>query len=355
MDGASVAKLLDSIIIGGGQSGLVTGYYLQQHGLDFVILDANADIGGSWQHYWDSLSLFSSTKYSSLDGLPYPADPDYYPSRQDMIAYLQAYQAHFDLPVINNAHVATMHKNDYFEVMTSAGDCYHAKSVICATGSYTKPYIPNIKGQSDFVGEQIHSYMYRSPEKYTGQRVVMVGSNNSAIQIAYELAQVADVSLAIRKKIKFAPMERWGKNVFFYLHDTGFDMLPIGCMFELCISDSVYDDGRYQQAIRNGNPDTRPMFTEITHNGVIWADGTAETIDTILYATGFSANNKAYLSDISALNDEGLPVHHQGVSTQVTGLYYVGLEGQIAPASATIRGVSRDAKIIAQKVAVALR
>ena len=344
-------KLLDSIIIGGGQSGLVTGYYLQQHQLDFVILDANADIGGSWQHYWDSLSLFSSTKYSSLDGLPYPAEAGYYPSRQDMIAYLQAYQAHFDLPVFNNANVMTIHKNQYFEIMTNTGDCYRAKTIICATGSYTKHYIPKIKGQSDFLGEQIHSYLYRSPEKYAGQRIVVVGSNNSAIQIAYELAQIADVSLAIRKKIKFAPMEHWGKNVFFYLHDTGFDMLPIGCMFDLCVSDTVYDDGRFEQAIRNGNPDTRPMFTELTHDGVIWADGTVETIDMILYATGFSANNKPYLADISALDKDGLPQHRQGVSTQVRGLFYVGLEGQIAPASATIRGVSRDAKVIAAKVA----
>jgi len=346
-----VEKLLDSIIIGGGQSGLVTGYYFQQHQLDFVILDANADIGGSWQHYWDSLRLFSPTKYSSLDGLPYPAEVGYYPSRQDMIAYLQAYQTHFDLPVINNAYVTKIHKNKYFEVMTNTGDCYHAKTIICATGSFTKPYIPKIKGQPDFVGEQIHSYLYRSPQKYTGQRIIVVGSNNSAIQIAYELEQVADVTLAISKKIKFAPMERWGKNVFFYLHDTGFDMLPIGCMFNLCVSDTVYDDGRFEQAIRNGNPDTRPMFTELTRNGVVWAEGTVETIDIILYATGFSANNKPYLAALPALDADGLPEHRQGTSIQVTGLFYVGLEGQISPASATIRGVSRDAKVIAAKVA----
>lgn len=347
-------KVFDSIIIGGGQSGLVTGYYLQQHQLDFLILDANKEIGGSWQHYWDSVELFSTVKYSSLDGYPIQADTNYYPNRYDMVQYLQQYQAHFDLPLISNAKVSTIHKNDYFDILTEDGNCYKAKSIISATGAFTKPYIPNIKGQANFQGEQIHSYNYHKPEKYQGQRLIVVGSNNSAVQIAYELSKVADVSLAIRKKIKFAPMERFGKDIFFYLHDTGFDMLPIGCMFELCISDSVYDDGRYQQAVKNGNPDARTMFTEITENGVIWADGQAEIVDTILYATGFSPNNKPYLADLGALDKQGKPQHHKGVSSNVSGLFYVGLEGQIAPASATLRGVSRDARVIAEKVAKSL-
>ncbi len=261
-----MSTILDSIIIGGGQAGLVTGYYLQQQGLNFVILDANEEIGGSWQHYWDSLSLFSSAKYSSLEGFAFPSDPDYYPSRQDMIDYLQQYQQHFNLPVISHAKVVTVSKSKYFGVTTSDGDYYKAKTVISATGAFTKPYIPKITGQDDFTGQQIHSYHYHNPEPYKGQRIVVVGSNNSAIQIAYELAQVADVSLAVRKNIKFTPMEFWGKNVFFYLHDTGFDMLPIGCMFGLCVSDSVYDDGRYQRAVRNGNPNKRTMFTALTEN-----------------------------------------------------------------------------------------
>ncbi len=348
------SKIFDSIIIGGGQAGLVTGYYLQQHGLDFLILDANDEIGGSWQHYWDSLSLFSPAKYSSLDGLPFPADPNYYPSRQDMIDYLQQYQQQFDLPVVNNTTVATIRKNNHFRAITQDGKCYEAKSIISATGAFTKPYIPTITGQDDFTGEQLHSYSYKSPETYQAQRLVVVGSNNSAVQIAYELAQVADVTLAVRKNIKFRPIKFLGKSVFFYLHDTGFDMLPIGCTFGLCVSDSVYDDGRYQQAVQAGNPNKRPMFKALTKHGVIWANDKHENIDTILYATGFSGKNKPYLRDLQALNDKDLPQHHKGVSTSVDGLFFIGLEGQIAPASATVRGVSRDAKYIANQVAAYL-
>ena len=93
-----------------------------------------------------------------------------------------------------------------------------------------------------------------------------------------------------------------------------------------------------------------------TAGGIILTekDGTEEAIDTILYATGFSANNKPFLCDLDALDADGIPIEHQGVSSSVDGLYYIGLEGQIAPASATLRGVSRDARYIAEKVATQL-
>lgn len=244
----------------------------------------------------------------------------------------------------------TIYKNDHFEVYTEDERCYSAKAVIAATGAFTKPYIPTFDGQAEFTGEQLHSYHYHTPDKYAGQHVVVIGSNNSAVQIACELASVADVSLAVRKEINFAPTHKWGKDIFFYLHDTGFDMLPVGCHFNLCVSSAVYDDGTYQSAVESGNPDPRPMFTHIIENGVIWSDGSVETVDTILYATGFSPSNKAYLHDINALNENGIPTEYKGVSTTVEGLFYIGLEGQIAPASATIRGVSRDARYIAHKI-----
>ncbi|MGJ3239171.1 MAG: flavin-containing monooxygenase [Anaerolineae bacterium] len=342
----------DVIIIGGGQAGLVMGYALQKRAIEgFLILDANAEIGGSWQQYWDSVTLFSSAQYSSLDGLPFPADDGYYPTRGDMIAYLRRYADHFALPVLGASRVHTIERTPLgFAVYTDDGRYYQARAVISASGAFTKPHIPRLDGQSDFKGEQIHSYHYQRPARFQGQRIVVIGSNNSAVQIGYELAQVADVSLAVRKKIQFTPTHKWGKDIFFFLHRTGFDMLPLGCHFNLCDSNAVYDDGQYQQAVEAGNPDSRPMFTRITRDGVIWADGTAERVDTLLYATGFCRNNKHYLTSLDALDDCGFPLEHKGVSTTVDGLFYIGLEGQIAPASATVRGVSRDAHYIADKV-----
>lgn len=347
-----MAAQYDVVIIGGGQAGLVTGYYLQQRNIaNVLILDANEDIGGSWQHYWDSVRLFSSARYSSLDGLPFPAHPDYYPNRRDVIAYLQKYAAHFSLPIKSGQRVQTIHqRGTTFEVLTTDGNCYSAKAVISATGPFTQPHIPQIHGHQHFTGQQLHSYDYHKPHGFAGQRIVVVGSNNSAVQVAVELASVADVSLAVRKNIKWTPKRIAGIDFFWFLHDTGFDMLPVGCRFGLCVSDAVYDDGTYQTAVEAGNPDPRPMFTEITPHGVIWRDGTHEAVDTILYATGFRPDNLPYLMNIDALDETGKAAHQEGISTQVDGLFYIGREGLIAPASATLRGVSRDARHISGEV-----
>src|SRR5689334_20254634 len=66
----------DVIVIGGGQAGLSTGYYLKKRGLNFVILDANARTGDSWRARWDTLRLFTPARYDGLDGMPFPAPPD---------------------------------------------------------------------------------------------------------------------------------------------------------------------------------------------------------------------------------------------------------------------------------------
>src|ERR687883_589652 len=88
------------VVVGGGQAGLAAGYYLARAGIPFVILDANERVGDSWRKRWDSLELFTVARYSGLPGLPFPGDPDSYPSRDDVVAYLTDYAWHFDLPVV---------------------------------------------------------------------------------------------------------------------------------------------------------------------------------------------------------------------------------------------------------------
>ena len=99
--------IYDTIIIGGGQAGLATGYYLQQAGLRFLILEVEAEPIGSWPHYYDSLSLNSPARYSSLPGLPFPAAPRHYPARDEVIAYLRQYTTHFNLPIMTGTPVSS--------------------------------------------------------------------------------------------------------------------------------------------------------------------------------------------------------------------------------------------------------
>ncbi|HEY0652162.1 MAG TPA: FAD-dependent oxidoreductase, partial [Chryseosolibacter sp.] len=147
----------DVIIIGGGQSGLATGYYLRRTGLSFLILDNQKTGGGAWLHTWKSLRLFSPAQWSSLPGMIMAGGTDYYPTKDETISYLQAYESKYNLPVKRGVSVWDVTKVDEeFQLQTSDG-VYIAKAVVSATGSFYQPFIPEFPGADVFKGLLIHS------------------------------------------------------------------------------------------------------------------------------------------------------------------------------------------------------
>jgi putative flavoprotein involved in K+ transport len=345
----------DVVVIGGGQSGLVTGYYLNQQAASYTILDANKQIGGSWQHYYDSLKLFSPAKWAEMPGLPFPGDPAHHPTRYEVIDYLREYARVHNLPVQSGTRVKHVERsNGEFIIHTSDNQQYAAHAVISASGPFNTPYVPHLPGVEQFRGKTLHSFHYDRPEPYTDQHVVVVGSRDSAMQIAYELSGVARVSLAVRRELQFLPRRVLGLSLFWWLHETGYDELPLGLFTQLEGSRKIIGKEPYQTALANGNPTPRLMFTHFTENGVVWGDGTEEAADTVLYATGFKPG-LGYLQSLGALDGDGLPRHRAGVSERVPGLFYVGLFGQRSHASATLRGVDRDARYIVKRVSQYLK
>src|SRR3954453_926602 len=93
------AEHYEVVIVGGGQAGLALGYYLARQGRSFVILERAEDVAPAWRDRWDSLTLFTPRAYDSLPGLAFPGEPDSYPTKDEVVAYLQQSAAHFDLPV----------------------------------------------------------------------------------------------------------------------------------------------------------------------------------------------------------------------------------------------------------------
>ena len=339
---AAEMKSTDVIVIGGGQAGLAAGRALQKAGLDFVILEANSEAIGSWHAYYDSLKLFSPARYSTLEGLRFSSNPNHYPSKLEVIEYLRAYAKHFKLPIITNAAVTKVtHHDSGFQVFTNSLE-FQARAVINATGAFNQPFTPSIPGFELFAGRHLHSSSYQNPELFENQRVIVVGTGNSAVQIAVELAKVANVSLATRAPIKFAPKRILGLDFHDWLQ--WFDKIPLGGRFTLGNSSLVWDSGEYRQALDQHKPDQRQMFQGFTENGLIWADGIAENVDAVIFATGFKAKFP-YLEQTGALDLNGQAVYSLGVS-RVPGLYYLGLSGQRSLASAALRGVSSDARFV---------
>jgi putative flavoprotein involved in K+ transport len=104
----TATKRHDVVVVGGGQAGLAIGYFLTQQGRDFTILEAADEPAAAWRDRWDSLKLFTPVRYNSLPGLDFPGDPDSYPGRDDVAAYLTNYIRHFELPVELGSHVRSI-------------------------------------------------------------------------------------------------------------------------------------------------------------------------------------------------------------------------------------------------------
>lgn len=337
-----MTTIYDTIIIGAGQAGLATGYHLQQAGLRFLILEAGQEPAGSWPHYFDSVALNSAARYSALPGLPFPGDPDRYPVRDEVAAYLRQYAAHFKLPIVTKARVSTVERiGRLFRVITTGQGCYLARTVVAATGFFGRPHMPDLPGQTGYQGRLLHAANYRNPEPFRGQRVIVVGGGNGAVQIALELAQVAQVSLASRGPIRYLPQRLLNRDIHFWLRLLGLDNKQwLGNRSML-----VYDPGHYRAAIAAGRPDRQPLFERFTEDGVIWGDSRSEPVDAVIFATGYRPY-LPYLAGVGALDETGQVLHHHGTSATVPGLYYVGLFRQRSVASTTLRGVGRDAKNI---------
>ncbi|MFB7651553.1 MULTISPECIES: flavin-containing monooxygenase [unclassified Streptomyces] len=347
---------IDVAVIGGGQSGLATADALLRRGLRPLVLEASDRAVGSWPHYYDSLTLFSPARYSSLPGMPFPgADRDRYPHRDEVVAYLTAYADHLDADIRTGCRVSAVRRTgEGFAVELEGGGRLSARAVVAASGTFGHPHRPALPGLEEFTGQVLHAADYRGPARFNGRRVVVVGAGNSAVQIAAELAYTARVRLATRGPVKFAAQRVLGRDLHFWLARTGLDAAPLGRLLPRPPAQPVLDDGHYRAALAAGQPDRRPMFTGADGAKLVWPDGRREEADAIVLATGYHPD-LPYLAPLhDALAPDGNPRHREGLAISVPGLAFVGLEWQRSLSSNSLRGVGRDADQIARRLAAYL-
>ena len=202
----------DTLIIGAGPAGLASAACLRRRGGACIVLERGSTIGSSWQRHYDRLHLHTDARHSALPYLDFARSTPRYPSREQMITYLQRYAQHFDLAPRLGEEVCSVRRADAEWITTTEkGDVYRSRNVVVATGYNTVPYIPSWPGQERFRAPILHSSDYRNGEPFRNQRVLVVGLGNSGGEIAIDLHEYgAQVAVAVRSAVNIVPRDLMG-------------------------------------------------------------------------------------------------------------------------------------------------
>ena len=334
----------DVVVIGGGQAGLAAGYYLRRAGLNFVILDRQDRAGGAWRHGWDSLRLFSPAEYSPLPGWPMPRQRgERFPTAGHVVEYLHDYEQRYELPVHRPVQVSDVRAHSCgLSVETDRGT-WHAAFVISATGTWETPFMPAYPGMAEFAGEQLHTVDYSVPERFRGQRVLVVGAGNSAAQIVAEVSTIAETTWATRHPPRFMPDDVDGRVLF----DTatreeaarkaGTHADGVSGLGDIVMVPSV------RAARDRGVLRPRPLFDRLTAEGAAWSDGTMDPYDAIIWCTGFRPALN-HLASLGLRRENGVPKTIGTRSADEPRLHLLGYGDWTGFASATLIGTGRTAK-----------
>ncbi|WP_378729983.1 flavin-containing monooxygenase [Nocardia brasiliensis] len=338
-----------AIVIGAGQSGIAAARALLLRGWQPVVLEAGNDTAGSWPQYYDSLRLFTPAHFNALAGSAFPGDPDRYPTRDEMADYLRAAAAGTDCAIHTGQRVSSVeYAAGTYRVRTEAGGEFTSTAVVAASGSFTNPHRPELPALAGYTGRVLHAGEYRCPRAFLGQRVVVVGAGNSAVQIAVELAQHTRTSLASRSPVRYATNEPVPARSRVWRLLSLASRIPVGPLIDHATV-PVLDIGGYRSAIEAGRPDHRGLFVGASQRTLHWPTGEREHVDAVILATGYRPA-PGYLQSTGVLDAAGFPHQRFGLSRTLPGLGFVGLEYQRTILSATVHGVSRDAGYVARRL-----
>jgi putative flavoprotein involved in K+ transport len=347
-------RSIETVIIGGGQSGLSVGYHLAKAGRPFVILDAAERTGDSWRKRWDSLLLFTPARYNGLPGMPFPARRDEFVTKDAMADYLEAYRDRFGLPVRHSVTVEGLRRQgSRFMVSFGDGDIV-ADNVVVAMANFQTPRVPAFAKALDPGIVQLHSSGYKNPSQLQDGSVLVVGAGNSGADIAMEVAKSHPTWMAGKEPgaVPFRIEPFVARNflvsvVRFVGHHVLTVRTPIGRKVRPKFMASgtplvrvkpkdLVDSGIHRVARVAGVRDGRPVLE----------DGEVLDVANIVWCTGFRPGFSWI--DLPIFGDGQEPQHESGIVSTQPGLYFVGLHFEYAATSDTVTGMQRDAHRVAK-------
>jgi thioredoxin reductase len=363
--------MTETIVVGAGPAGLAVGACLRRAGRDVVILERAAALGSSWRNHYERLHLHTTRRGSALPYRPFPSDWPRYPSRAQVVEYLDEYARSFELaPKLGEAVTRARRDGDGWHVETSGG-AYDAKNLVIASGYNARPMRPEFLGEPQFRGTIVHSSEYRNAEPYRGRRVLVVGSGNTGAEIALDLCEqgAAVVDLCVRGPIHIVRRDmfgipaqtlalwcRWIPRAILDVMFGWLARLTVGNLSRYGITRprvrilaQLEDQGRIPMLdigtvakIEAGQIRVRPQISEFTGDGVTFKGREHVTYDSVILATGYRPALDYIEGASEVLDERGYP------RTVVSpGLYFIGYRNV---ATGLLREIAREAKRVASAI-----
>jgi cation diffusion facilitator CzcD-associated flavoprotein CzcO len=360
------------VVIGAGPAGLASAAALRRRGIVAQVLDRADAVGSSWRARYDRLRLNSSRPFSKLPMGRFARGTAMFPSRQEVVDYLERYTRRHQLDVRLGVHVERVSRNGGWVVETSAGEM-RAEHVIVATGFDHTPFVPQWPGRERYHGKLMHAAEYRNPEPFDGGDVLVVGPGCSGMEIAYDLAEggARRVRLAVRtapNMIVRAPAGPLFANALMKLPPRRADAVmrfirrrEIGDLDEFGLpvpEEGVFSrlrrlnvapaivDLEVVEAIRDRRIEIVGAVEGLDETGVELAGGVRIEPDAVIAATGYRTGLDPLVGHLGVLDERGVPRVRPGEEA-APGLRFVGFR----PRPAHISHIGREGKRAAKGVA----
>jgi thioredoxin reductase len=370
-------------VIGAGPSGITAAKNLKDEGMDVVVFDLGAEVGGNWvfteeighSSVFETTHIISSKTLSEYEDLPMPSDYPDYPSHKHLAKYFQDYARHFDLyPLIQFRtlvkHCERNQDGTWTVTVEKNGETssHQFDALAVCNGHHWLPRMPQYPGQFD--GEFIHSHEVKKFSRFAGKRVLVIGGGNSACDVAVESSRVAaSVDMSWRRgywiapkfmmgkpadvfstKIHWLPRKLWQKLSAFSLYirngkNTDYGLPepdgPLGSHHPTINEDLFF-------TIRHGKIKPRGDIASLHGKEVIFKDGTRGEYDIIVACTGYIIAHPFFDKQLIDYSEGEVPLWLRMMHPEIANLYFIGL---FQPLGCIWPGSELQSKIMARELA----
>jgi cation diffusion facilitator CzcD-associated flavoprotein CzcO len=365
------------LILGAGLNGLAAAYELKKIGAKPVILDGANKVATTWRDRHNQLRLNTHRLISHLPGMRIPRRFGPFPSRDDMVRYLEDYEQFLDVPIFRNVHVKRIDPVRQGWRLTASDGIWQARHVIIATGHERVPVVPEWPGRNEFTGELVHAAHFGQVNHFEDKRVLVVGAGNSGTDVLNHLVRIRTNALwvsvrngptvlptkALGMPLQLLsplmdPLPAWVVDILMaaterlFLGDLrkyGLPKHPNGVATRL-IQEGIapaFDDG-FAATLRAGRVTVLPSVEKLDGDAIFFTDGSAIRPDAVICATGYRPGLEGLVGHLGVLDETGHPTHPGPIPhPDHEGLWFMGMTPRLPGVFYAARG---EAKHLARKV-----